>query len=271
MSKYPWQGRAARIDDYDLPRIGHKIGVGEDPIHMILDVESRGTGFNANGVILLFEEHVFYRCLPKNKQDQAVALGLAWPKWRKNYKSNYSRFLKAYAFHPSAALKACSWGLGQVLGENHLMLGYGTPREMVEAFADDEANQLEGMIDFIIKAGLADEMRALEKEKDRGKMLGLAAKIARTYNGPGYKTHRYDERLVERLIYWRSKPDTPWSPVIAAAESIVAGDEPVTEDLPAEEPDVVDVPVERPDPKPSRDGGFLSWLGKLLTLILGRN
>ena len=118
-NQYPWQGRAARIDDYDLPRIGHKIGVGEDLVHMILDVESRGFGFNDNGVILLFEEHVFHRCLPKSRRAEAVRIGLAHPSWRKNYKDNYARFLRAYAFDKEAALKACSWGLGQVLAENH--------------------------------------------------------------------------------------------------------------------------------------------------------
>jgi hypothetical protein len=35
-----FKGAAKRIEDVDLPRIGHMIGVGEDKIHAVLDVES---------------------------------------------------------------------------------------------------------------------------------------------------------------------------------------------------------------------------------------
>ena len=38
-------GRAKRLDDIDLPKIGAMIGVGEDELHAVIDVESRGTSF----------------------------------------------------------------------------------------------------------------------------------------------------------------------------------------------------------------------------------
>ena len=186
---YPWVGKGEKITDYDLPRIGNKIGVGEDEIHALLDVESRGKGFDKNGVIKLFEEHVFYRNLPKNVRQKAVNAGIAWPKWRRNYKNNHETFLHAYRFHPTAALKACSWGLGQTLGENHLACGYSTPQKMVRAYAESEANQLEGMINFIIHNGLDDELR----EHDW-------AGFARGYNGKYYYKHNYHGRLKERYL-----------------------------------------------------------------------
>jgi hypothetical protein len=195
--------------------------VGEDIVHMVLDVESRGEGFKDGMVIKLFEEHVFYRNLPQDKKNQAVKMGIAWPKWRKNYRNNHATFLKAYEFNPTAALKACSWGLGQVLGENYKMLGFKSPAAMVKAFAADEANQLEGMIDFIIGAGIDDELREMEKTTDRAKLLALASAFARRYNGPAYRKNNYHNRLVSRLIFWRGKPDTPWTPAIAKREEIV--------------------------------------------------
>lgn len=215
---YPWQGKAEKLDDYDLPRIGHEIGVGEDVVHMVLDVESRGKGFDEQGVIRLFEEHVFYRNLPKSLQNEAVTRGLAWPKWRKNYKNNYTRFLKAYDFDPMAAMKACSWGLGQILGENAKSLGFETTQSMIEHFAESEANQLEGMIAFIKVNHLDDELRDMEKTTDRNALLTLASAFARVYNGRGYRKNNYHIRLVNRLEFWRDKPDTPWTPNMAEEE-----------------------------------------------------
>lgn len=217
---YPWIGKAVQIDDYDLPRIGHKIGVGEDIIHMFMDVESRGEGFDKNGVIKLFEEHKFYRHVDPSKRDKAVKLGLAYPKWRKNYKNNHGRFLRAYELDPVAALMSCSWGLGQIMGENHKLVGYKTVLQMVKAFAADEANQLEAMIDFVVNTKIDDELREMEKtpSSNRTKLIALARIVASTYNGKGYAKNNYHNRLVDRLIWWRKKPDTPWSPNMAIEE-----------------------------------------------------
>lgn len=198
---FPWSNVGTKLDDYDIPRIGHRIGVGEDEIRAVLDVETRGTGFDSNGVIRLFEEHVFYRQLPKLSRQNAVAAGLAWPKWRSNYKDNYQKLLAAYTFDPHAALMSCSWGLGQVMGFNHNLAGYDTVEDMIKSFAESEANQLEGMVEFIVVAGLDDELRAHDW-----------AGFARGYNGKGYRKNKYDERLNSRFKFWQSKPDVVWSP-----------------------------------------------------------
>lgn len=224
-----WKGKAKKIDDYDIPRIGHIIGVGEDEIHAVLDVESRGTGFNKDGsVIKLFEEHVFYRNLPRMMRADAVNKNIAWKSWRRNYKNNHAKFLKAYEFHPTAALKACSWGLGQILGENYRLAGFDNVQDMVEAFAHDEANQLEGMINFIKSANLDDELR---RHDWRG--------FARGYNGPGYERNNYHTRLARRFAWWQRKPDTKWHPGMAEKEEVEAEEEiKQLEALPKPKPDV---------------------------------
>jgi hypothetical protein len=212
---YPWANIGTKIDDYDLPRIGHRIGVGEDEIHALLDVESHGAGFDEHGVTRLFEEHVFYRELPKAKRVTAQQLGLAHPTWRKNYKNNLDRLKRAYEFDSDAALRATSWGLGQIMGFNHKLAGYDTPLEMVEAFALDEAAQLEGMIEFIINAGLNDELRNHEW-----------AVFARGYNGSEYAKNNYHIRLAQRFAWWQTKPDTPWTPEMAVLESKMTQEQP---------------------------------------------
>jgi len=208
---YPWEKQGTKMTDYDLPRIGNLIGVGEDEIHAVLDVESRGAGFDQYGVIRLFEEHVFYRQLPVAKRQEAVNRGLAYPKWRKNYTNNYNRLKEAYNYDNTAALEATSWGLGQIMGFNHKAAGYGSALAMVLAFAESEGNQLEGMINFIIHAGLDDELRNHDW-----------AGFARGYNGAGYKSNQYDTRLRQRYEFWQRKPDTKWSPLSAMKEEKLA-------------------------------------------------
>lgn len=199
-----FRGAARRIDDVDLPRIGHRIGVGEDEIHAFMEVEASGSGFDAKGrPKMLFEPHVFYRNLSGAKRDEAVRQKLAYAKWRSgNYPSDsYPRLVAAMAIDETAALKAASWGLGQVLGENHALVGYATPQAMVLAFMEDEETHLEAMVAFLIARKIDDDLRAHRWSK-----------VAEIYNGPGYRTHNYDGRMAAAFAKWKRIKDTPWSP-----------------------------------------------------------
>jgi len=208
-------GRAKKIEDIDLPRAGARIGVGEDPVHALIDVESRGSGFDKQGrPKMLFEPHVFYRNLRGKQRDEAVRQGLAYPKWRRNYpKDSYPRLQKALLINKSAAFKACSWGMSQVLGENYQMIGYATPTAMVTAFMDDEDNHLEGMIEYCLKAGIDDELRILDDpDATMVEKKAACAVIARVYNGPGYKKNAYHTQIFDRWLHWDGVRDTPWTP-----------------------------------------------------------
>jgi hypothetical protein len=82
---------------------------------------------------------------------------------------------------------------------------------MVVSFAESEANQLEGMINFIKSAKLDDELRAKNW-----------AGFARGYNGSGYRANQYDTRLAKAYAFWQKKPDTKWTPTSAAGEEMEA-------------------------------------------------
>jgi hypothetical protein len=196
-------GAAKRIDDIDLPRLGATIGVGEDELHAFMDVEAAGSGFDARGrPKMLFEPHVFYRNLSGAKRDAAVAQGLAYSRWgQKPYPGDsYPRLIAAMAIDETAALKAASWGSGQILGENHRMVGYDTPQEMVAAFMEDEDKHLEAIVAFLVAAGIDDDLRAHRWPV-----------VARVYNGPGYAKHNYDGRMAAAFNKWARIPDTPWN------------------------------------------------------------
>ena len=195
-------GKAERLADIDLPRVGELIGVGEDEVHAILDVEAAGKGFDRQGrPKMLFEPHVFYRELTSPSQrDQAVRMGLARRRWKRDYpKDSYPRLHKAMAINKEAALRSASWGLGQIMGFNHGLAGFDSAEEMVRAFMVSEGEQLEGMIRFIKAAGLDDELR---RHDWRGFALG--------YNGKSYAVHGYHTRLKKAFQRWQRIKDTPY-------------------------------------------------------------
>ncbi len=200
-----FQGPAKRLEDVDLPRIAHAIGVGEDEIHAVIDVETSGDSTDGQGRLrMLFEPHRFWRNLgPGWGRDAAVGRGLAYPHWgQKPYPNDsYPVLLQAMAIDETAALKSASWGLGQILGENHVLAGYPTVQAMIADFILDEDNHLEAMVRFIRASGLADAIRAHDWTA-----------FARRYNGPHHARHGYAIRLSRRFEWWSRIRDTPWVP-----------------------------------------------------------
>lgn len=204
-----FKGAAVRLADVDLPRIGALIGVGEDELHAVIDVESSGSGFDKLGrPKMLFEPHVFWRHLGAGaKRDRAASLGIAYAKWKPgNYPSDsYPRLAQAMDIDVEAALKSASWGLTQILGENHVDLGFLTAADMIVAFCGGEAAHLTGTVALIRSKGLAGKLKAHDW-----------AAVARGWNGPGYAANRYDDKLAAAFAKWNRIPDTPWSPAAAA-------------------------------------------------------
>lgn len=196
-----FKGKAKRLDDIDLPLIGREIGVGEDEVHAILDVESAGSGFDKQSrPKMLFEPHVFWRELGAGaKRDKAAAAGLAYPRWKRNYPADsYPRLAKALAIDEEAALRSASWGLPQMMGFNCKLAGYPTAKAMVTDFLNDEDTHLRAMVRFITATGLDDELR-------RHDWKGFA----RGYNGPGFAQNGYDRKLAQAFARWQKIKDTP--------------------------------------------------------------
>lgn len=276
-----FRGAAKRIEDIDLPRIGHMIGVGEDEIHAVLDVESAGKGFDASGrPKMLFEPHIFYRELKGAKRTQAVKEGLAYASWKPGAypKDSYPRLAKAMAIDETSALRSASWGLGQIMGFNYEAAGFRSPQDMVRAFMEDEDRHLEGMVAFIKNSRLDDDLRRHDW-----------AGFARGYNGAGFAKHGYHTKLAAAYAKWKRIPDTPWSP--GAVEKAWEADntpmfdvepaKPVAPVPPAPEPVQGQPddpgPVVPPEPVPDAYGlpwwvvvgGFLAVAGGVVTKAIG--
>ncbi|MCJ8138623.1 N-acetylmuramidase domain-containing protein [Falsirhodobacter halotolerans] len=200
MIPFGFKGRALALAAIDIARIGRRIGVGEDEIRAVIEVETSGGGFDRQGrPKMLFEPHVFWRELGAGqKRTAAEGQGLAYPKWgMRPYPANsYPRLELAMKIDARAALRSASWGLGQIMGFNHKAAGYANAGDMVAAFCDAEALHLEAMVAFIASEGLDDDLR-------RHDWSGFA----RGYNGAGYAQHGYHTRLAAAFKRWQAIPD----------------------------------------------------------------
>lgn len=243
-----FKGDAKRLEDIDLPRIGYEIGVGEDIIHAIIDVEAPKSGFDAQGrPRILFEPHIFYRHLSGAKLQRAIGEGLAYKAWKRGAygpeSAQYGKLDRAIGIDANAALKACSWGRSQIMGFNHTLAGYRSVEAMVAEFCDDEDNHIEAMVRFIVSAGIDDELRVINR-LNRPSTPQDWRPVALGYNGKGYEQNGYHISLARQHNFWRGKPDTPWSPETAVVT--VVTDDPVPP-APAPRPEPA-----QPAPAPAR-------------------
>lgn len=209
-----FQGRAKRLDDIDLPKLGATIGVGEDELHAFIDVETRGSGFDEQGrPRILFERHKFYKYVPAEKRAAAIKAGLANSAAGGYGKESeqYGKLLKAIAIDRKAALYSCSWGLAQIMGFNHTLAGYADVESMIEAFMDDEENHLAAAVTFIEKTGLAPALRAHNWTT-----------FAKGYNGANYKINNYDRKLAEAFAKWSRIKNTPFPGAVGSVSTVGA-------------------------------------------------
>lgn len=186
-------------------------------IKAIHKVESKGSGFLEDGKVkILFERHIFFKLLNKlnfktlARQMSALrpdlchknstpkgGYGKEWQqhqrlqdaidlvvKVRPDADDNLKNIIK------ECALKACSWGLGQVMGFNHKLVGYDNIHDFVQAMETSEALQLEAMIEYLKKTGLTD---AMQRKDWRA--------IAKGYNGINYAKFDYHNRLAHAYAH----------------------------------------------------------------------
>jgi len=199
-----------------LPRIGATIGVGEDVLHAIMDVEAPKSGFDGQGrPRILFDPHIFYRELGEGaERDAAVKQGLAYASWKLGTygkeSEQYGKLERAMKIDANAALRSCSWGRGQIMGFNHALAGYPNAEAMVTAFAASEASQIQGIVRFMASKKLDVHLRKIDQLKQPSTPYDWRP-VAAGYNGSGYAQNGYHTKLAQRHNFWREIPDTPWS------------------------------------------------------------
>jgi len=194
-------GAAAPLTSADIREAAKLLGVPENVVRAVVKVEANGKAFNSDGTpVIAYEPHVFYRNLPQNKRNQAINARLAHPRWGsipylKSQSARYKQLRRAMAIDKDAALKACSWGGPQILGENHKACGFETAADFVAYMTQSAGNQIRAMARFI-KAHRAMH-QALKKQDWHG--------FARRYNGPAYAKNRYAEKLHKWATHYKGR------------------------------------------------------------------
>lgn len=186
-----FHGQAKKLSADDVTIIAGYLGWEVAMVRAVLAVEARNRGFVAGRPLILNEPHHLYHQLGGALRRAAVNAGLAYKKWGqkpylKTQNARYNWLAKAMQIDEAAALKSCSWGLGQVMGFNHKVSGFKTVHEFVEAMKYSEGAQLYAMARYIVGNRLQRHLA--------GKKRNFAG-FAKGYNGPGYKKNAYDTRM----------------------------------------------------------------------------
>lgn len=180
------------LSESDLISVADDLGVELAVIKAVNEVESSGQGFLGDKPKILFEGHIFWRQLKKHGLDPNTLKdgneNILYSRWtREHYfggEREHERLNKAKKIHEKAALESASWGLFQIMGFHWDSLGYKSVKDFVKLMNKSEGEHLKAFGRFV----LADNLTKYLKEKDW-------AGFARRYNGPGYKTNKYDEKL----------------------------------------------------------------------------
>jgi hypothetical protein len=184
MPMLPFQGAGRPLSTDGLSAVSSKLGVYAPEIWTVLAVETSGCGYLPDHrPQILFERHIFHR-LTKGKYDDHDISNPVAGGYGESGAHQYDRLGLAIAKNRSAALQSCSWGIGQIMGENYALAGFANVENMVAAMSESEDQQLAAMGNFLVGSRLDIPLKAHNW-----------ASFARGYNGPNYIVNRYDVRL----------------------------------------------------------------------------
>jgi peptidoglycan hydrolase-like protein with peptidoglycan-binding domain len=178
-------GAATPLHSDGLTAAATHAGVDPTVLWSVVVVETSSCGFLPDRrPTILFERHIFstrtgWRFDAAHPGISGSAGGYGQPGAHQ-----YERLEEAIACDRRAALESASWGLGQIMGFNAGLAGFSDAEEMVPQMMRSESEQILAMASFMRATG----MHAALQRRDW-------AAFARRYNGPGFATNRYDEKL----------------------------------------------------------------------------
>lgn len=191
--------KPAPVTDADIDRAAAGLGVSAKAIRAVRKVETKKAPFDADGrPTILYERHVFTRnTVPAGRFTAAHPLISGKPYGPGGYgkqSAQYGKLMQACALDPEAALRACSWGAFQVLGENAVPIGYLSTLEMVASLTTGEAAHLESFIRFVRENNLVGKLGACRAGDPQS-----CVPFVRAYNGGDFATFDYHTKLAEAL------------------------------------------------------------------------
>jgi hypothetical protein len=204
-----------------LYKVSEKLDISMAALMAVIAVESNGTAFLNNKIIIRFENHVFARQpgISRSTFNQYFKYSSSRPWeahkykhpntgtwlnshiWPKNHTdgpmvgnqdNEWTAFELAKSINMDAAMQSISMGLPQMMGFNHQLLGYASAADMFNSFQADNQTQgtraqILGMMDFIVGVEPESPMLSALRRVD-------FVSFARYYNGTG-KSQEYGSKI----------------------------------------------------------------------------
>jgi uncharacterized protein YraI len=172
------------------------LGVDENLLAGVLQIESGGRGFSNGRMIIRFENHVFKRYISASTYSTYFQhnSGKSWTghKYRTSPSGSWMTFHGdqsaehrvlnfARGLNNEGAFKSASYGAAQIMGFNHQTCGYSTAQAMYNAFSTSIKAQMNGFISFIRNRCLSQLRSSIESfvacYNGSGQVASYAGKI----------------------------------------------------------------------------------------------
>lgn len=190
-----------KLSREDITEIAASIGVQYPEFRAFIDVESGARAFDpkTGRIIIQFEPHIFAGYLDRKgikykmsiektgtRKIYTIESGIhKLTNGVENQAAEWISYIVARNIDEEAAMLSTSIGLGQIMGFNHIKLGYTSVAAMWIDFEKSEYAQVQGIAAFIANTpGLLSALRTKDWKT-----------VARLYNGTGYAVNRYDLKL----------------------------------------------------------------------------
>ncbi len=151
-----------------LTALSRELGIDADAAAAVLAIESGGTGFTSSGLVIRFENHIFFDRFGTAQPDVFANhftydttkrwQGHQWRRatsdpWQLCHKAGQPGEWEVHRFaaslDESAAIMSTSIGLAQIMGFNYRRIGFKSPRAMLDSFSAGVGPQIVGFFDFV--------------------------------------------------------------------------------------------------------------------------
>ena len=187
--------RYARLTDDDFREIADQMGVEVAAIKAVVEIEAGKAlkGFWAPGKpIINFDLSMYRKIAPKygldlrkvRKMAPAVFASPNKRKYGSQQAAEQAILDAAISVDSAAAMESTFWGMFQIGGFNYKICGFDRVEDFVDQMSQSERAQLELFAVFCDTLGYTRYIRNRDW-----------AGFARRYNGPSYKSRRYDSRM----------------------------------------------------------------------------
>ncbi len=179
-------GKTTAMTTTGFAAVANGLGVKAPEIWTVFAVETSGCGFLPDRrPPILYERHIFSRLTGGQFDDGDISSPTSGG-YGPSGAAQYNRLARAVALDRRAALQSASWGLGQIMGMNFAMAGFGNVEDMVAAMCDSEDSQMIAFAAFLKSSKLHTALQIHDWTA-----------FARGYNGPNFAQNQYDTKLRE--------------------------------------------------------------------------